>query len=100
MRTVIGSGMVEKSLVVWGNLLVRNVEAELERHQDGELGGEQVAPVQSEHCLRFLYQLLQLLALAVIELGRQNQTCSRTEFSVIFVYYIFQHQLLKVDIRL
>ena len=93
-------GLVEEPLVVGEDLLTGDVEAELQGYQDGKLGGQQVLPVEPEHCLRFLYQHLQLVSLVVVQFSRENKTGSSTEFPVDFVDDILQHQLLKVDISL
>ena len=76
------------------------MERELESHQYGKLGGKQVPPVQPEHGLCPLDQRLQLLALHVIQLGGEDQTCPRAELPILFVDHLAEDQLLKVDIRL
>ena len=40
--------------------LSRNVEAELQRHQDRKLGGQQVPAIQPEYRLRFLFRKLKI----------------------------------------
>ena len=76
------------------------MERELESHQYSKLRGKQVPPVQPEHGLRPLDQRLQLLALHVVQLGREDQTCPRAELPVLFVDHLAEDQLLKVDICL
>ena len=76
------------------------MERELQSHQYGKLRGKQVSPIQPEHGLRPLDQCLQLLALHVVQLGREDQTCPSTEFPILFVDNLAQDQLLKVDICL
>ena len=76
------------------------MERELQSHQYGKLRGKQVSPIQPEHGLCPLDQCLQLLALHVVQLGREDQTCSSTEFPILFVDNLAEDQLLKVDIRL
>ena len=76
------------------------MEGELQSHQYGKLRGQQVSPVQPEHGLCPLDQRLQLLALYVVQLGREDQTCPSTEFPILFVDNLAQDQLLKVDICL
>ena len=78
----------------------RNMEGKLESHEYGKLRGKQVPPVQPEHGLRPLDQRLQLLALHVIQLGGEDQTCPRAELPILFVDHLAKDQLLKVDIRL
>ena len=78
----------------------RNMEGKLESHEYGKLRGKQVPPVQPEHGLRPLDQRLQLLALHVVQLGREDQTCPRAELPILFVDNLAQDQLLKVDICL
>ena len=76
------------------------MEGELQSHQYGKLRGKQVSPVQPEHGLGPLDQRLQLLALYVVQLGGEDQTCSRAELPVLFVDHLAENQLLKVDICL
>ena len=76
------------------------MERKLQSHQYGKLRGKQVPPVQPEHGLRPLDQRLQLLALHVVQLGGEDQTCPRAEFPILFVDHLAENQLLKVDIRL
>ena len=76
------------------------MKIELESHQYGKLRGKQVSPIQPEHGLCPLDQCLQLLALHVVQLGREDQTCPSTEFPILFVDNLAQDQLLKVDICL
>ena len=76
------------------------MERELESHQYSKLRGKQVPPVQPEHGLCPLDQCLQLLALHVVQLGGEDQTCSRAELPILFVDHLAENQLLKVDIRL
>ena len=76
------------------------MERELESHQYGKLGGKQVPPVQPEHGLCPLDQRLQLLALHVVQLGGEDQTCPRAELPILFVDHLAEDQLLKVDICL
>ena len=76
------------------------MERELQSHQYGKLRGKQVSPVQPEHGLCPLDQRLQLLALHVVQLGGEDQTCSRAELPVLFVDHLAEDQLLKVDICL
>ena len=76
------------------------MERELQSHQYGKLRGKQVSPIQPEHGLCPLDQCLQLLALHVVQLGREDQTSSSTEFPILFVDNLAKDQLLKVDICL
>ena len=76
------------------------MQRKLESHKNGKLRGKQVPPVQPEHGLCPLDQRLQLLALYVVQLGGEDQTCSRTELPILFVDNLAQDQLLKVDICL
>ena len=76
------------------------MEGKLESHEYGKLRGKQVPPVQPEHGLCPLDQRLQLLALHVVQLGGEDQTCPRAELPILFVDHLAENQLLKVDIRL
>ena len=76
------------------------MEAELQGHEDGKLWGEEVPPVEPEHRLRPLYHRLELVALAVVQLGGQDETGPGAELPVHLVDDVLQNQLLKVNIGL
>ena len=82
------------------DLLTGNVETELQGYKDCKLGGQQVLPVEPEYRLRLFYQHLELVTLAVIQLGGENETCSSTELPVDFVDDVLQHQFLEIYIGL
>ena len=82
------------------DLLTGDVETELQGYEDGKLGGQQVLPVEPEYRLRLLYQHLELVTLAVIQLGGENETCSSTELPVDFVDDVLQNQFLEIYVGL
>ena len=92
--------LIEEPLIVREYFLTGDVEAELQRHEDRELWCEQISSVEAEDGLCLLYHQLQLLALAVIQLGGQDQASSGTELPIHFVDYVLKNQFFKVDICL
>ncbi len=80
--------------------LARNMQAEFQSNEYGKLRRKQVPPVEPEDGLRLLYHHLELVALAVVQLGRQDDAGPRTELSVHLIYDVFQNELLKVNISL
>ena len=76
------------------------MEAEFQSHKDSKLRGEEVASVEPEDGLGLLDHRLQLVALAVIQLGREDEAGPGAELPVHFVDDVFQNELLKVNISL
>lgn len=48
-------GVLQEASVVWHDLMLRQVKVELQRHQHGELEGDQLAPVHPKPLLQFLW---------------------------------------------
>ena len=80
--------------------LARNMQAKFQSNEYGKLRRKEVSPVEPEDGLRLLYHHLELVALAVVQLGRQDDARPRTELSVHLIYDVFQNELLKVNISL
>ena len=80
--------------------LARNMQAEFQSNEYGKLRRKEVSPVEPEDGLRLLYHHLELVALAVVQLGRQDDARPRTELSVHLIYDVFQNELFKVNISL
>lgn len=49
-------GGLQQASVVGHDLVLRQVQVELQRHQDGELEGNQLTAVHSEALLQFLWE--------------------------------------------
>lgn len=49
-------GGLQQASVVGHDLVLRQVQVELQRHQDGELKGNQLTAVHSEALLQFLWE--------------------------------------------
>lgn len=49
-------GGLQQASVVGHDLVLRQVQVELQRHQDGELEGDQLPAVHSEALLQFLWE--------------------------------------------
>lgn len=94
------SGLIEESLIVREYFLAWNMQTEFQSHEDGKLRREQIPPVEPEDRLRLLYHHLELVALAVVQLGRQNDAGPRTELPVHLIYDVFQDELFEVYISL
>ena len=92
--------MIQESLIVRKYFLARNMQAEFQSNEYCKLRRKEVSPVEPEDGLRLLYHHLELVALAVVQLGRQDDARPRTELSVHLIYDVFQNQLLKVNISL
>jgi len=93
-------GLVEQPLVVRQDFVPTHMQAELQRHQHGELGRDQLLAVQPEHALRLLDQALEGVALHVVHLGAEQQTGAGAQLAVALVDQIGQDELLKVHVRL
>ena len=63
--------LVHQPLVVREDLPGGDVQAELQRHQNGELGGEQVLAVQPENALGLLQEISFEFARESIEWGKK-----------------------------
>lgn len=94
------SRFVHQPLVVRKYLANRQMQAKLQRHQNGELGRRQLLAIEPENALGFLDQTLQRLALDVVQLGAEQQTSAGAQFAILLAYEIGQNQLLEVDVRL
>ena len=92
--------LIEEPLIVREYFLTGDVEAELQSHEDRELWCEQISSVEAEDGLCLLYHQLQLLALAVVQLGGQDQACPGAELPIHFIDYVLENQFFKVDICL
>ena len=76
------------------------MQAEFQSNEYGKLRRKEIPPVEPEDGLRLLYHQLQLLALAVIQLGGQDQACPGAELPIHFVDYVLENQFFKVYICL
>lgn len=91
-------GGLQEASIVWHDLVLRQVQVELQRHQDRELEGDQFSAVHSEPLLKFVNQQLDLVLLQVsADLGGQEDAGSGAQLSVLLVQFALKNQFFKVD---
>lgn len=91
-------GVLQEASIMGHDLVLWEVQVELQGHQNGELKGDQLTSVHPKPLLQFINENLDFVFLQVsADLGRQQDAGSGAEFSVLFVEFTLQHQLLEVN---